>query len=214
MDTCTPNSRAKAHPYTGAGTLKGDFGGRLQLKVAVNLSARLLQDDELPSWLEQLLQATESTPDCLELEITESAILADTERALKTLRALGKLGITLSIDDFGTGYSSLAYLQKLAVNRLKIDKSFVDGLEHSESDKLIVKSTIDLAHGLGLDVVAEGIETHAQYSTLRAMGCDYGQGFLIARPMPEDLFVKWCMSQSKSSDSGQLPSVLRRISRA
>ena len=175
----------------------------VHLKVAVNLSARLLQDDELSSWLEKLLHTTGSEADWLELEITESAIMADTERALKTLRALSELGITLSIDDFGTGYSSLAYLQKLSVNRLKIDKSFVDGLGHSESDKLIVKSTIDLAHGLGLDVVAEGIETQAQYGALQTMGCDYGQGYLIARPMSGNLLLKWYLS--RSSDGGAVP---------
>jgi EAL domain-containing protein (putative c-di-GMP-specific phosphodiesterase class I) len=150
-----------------------------------------LQDDELPGWLEDLLVSTDTPPGWLELEITESAIMTDTERAVKTLGAIRRLGINLSIDDYGTGYSSLAYLQKLAVNRLKIDKSFVAGLGHSEQDKVIVKSTIDLAHNLGLDVIAEGIETQAQYAMLQGMGCDYGQGYLIAEAMPPDLLVKW-----------------------
>jgi diguanylate cyclase (GGDEF)-like protein/PAS domain S-box-containing protein len=162
-----------------------------ELRVAVNLSARHLQDEHLPLWLADLLQRTETQPTWLELEITESAIMADTERALTTLRAIRDLGITLSIDDYGTGYSSLAYLQKLAVNRLKIDKSFVAGLERSRQDELIVKSTIDLAHGLGLEVVAEGIETQGQYSQLQAMGCDYGQGYFIAHAMPEDVLLQW-----------------------
>jgi diguanylate cyclase (GGDEF)-like protein/PAS domain S-box-containing protein len=162
-----------------------------ELKVAVNLSVRHLQDDELPGWLEELLISTDTPPGWLELEITESAIMTDTDRAVKTLGAIRRLGITLSIDDYGTGYSSLAYLQKLAVNRLKIDKSFIAGLGQSEHDQLIVKSTIDLAHGLGLDVIAEGIETQGQYAMLQRMGCDYGQGYLIAKAMPPDLLVGW-----------------------
>ena len=165
------------------------------LKVAVNLSARHLQDDYLSTWIAELLQRTGMQATWLELEITESAIMADTERALGTLKAIRNLGITLSIDDYGTGYSSLAYLQKLAVNRLKIDKSFVAGLGHSRQDELIVKSTIDLAHGLGLEVVAEGIETQAQYSKLQAMGCDYGQGYFIAHAMPEDALMQWYLTQ-------------------
>jgi EAL domain-containing protein (putative c-di-GMP-specific phosphodiesterase class I) len=168
-----------------------------ELKVAVNLSVRHLQDDELPGWLEDLLVSTETPPGWLELEITESAIMTDTERAVKTLGAIRRLGIKLSIDDYGTGYSSLAYLQKLAVNRLKIDKSFIAGLGHSEQDQVIVKSTIDLAHGLGLDVIAEGIETQGQYAMLQRMGCDYGQGYLIARAMPPDLLEKWYALQQK-----------------
>jgi predicted signal transduction protein with EAL and GGDEF domain len=165
------------------------------LKVAVNLSARHLQDEQLPTWVADLLERTGVQPTWLELEITESAIMADTERALGTLKAIRNLGITLSIDDYGTGYSSLSYLQKLAANRLKIDKSFVAGLGNSRQDELIVKSTIDLAHGLGLEVVAEGIETQAQYSKLQAMGCDYGQGYFIAHAMPEDALMQWYASQ-------------------
>jgi len=117
--------------------------------------------------------------------------MTDTARALTTLRALRELGITLSIDDYGTGYSSLAYLQKLAVHRLKIDRSFVAGMESSQHDRLIVKSTIDLAHQLGLEVIAEGIETRGQFALLQTMGCDVGQGYLIARPMPDELLMNW-----------------------
>jgi diguanylate cyclase len=166
------------------------------LKMAVNLSARHLQDEHLPDWLEDLLHRTGTHPTWLELEITESAIMLDPERALRSLRAIRRLGVMLSIDDYGTGYSSLAYLQKLAVNRLKIDRSFVAGMEHSSQDELIVRSTIDLAHGLGLEVVAEGIETPRQYSMLQAMGCDYGQGYFIAHPMPEELLMKWYASRA------------------
>ena len=167
------------------------------LKVAVNLSARHLQDEDLPQRLGALLHATGAEPGWLELEITESAIMVDTERALGILRAIRQLGVSLSIDDFGTGYSSLSYLQKLPVNRLKIDKSFVVGLERSEHDRLIVKSTIDLAHSLGLEVIAEGIETQSQYGILQGMGCEYGQGFLIARAMPEGLLRCWYAAQGQ-----------------
>ena len=118
--------------------------------------------------------------------------MTDTTRALTTLRALRELGVTLSIDDYGTGYSSLAYLQKLAVHRLKIDRSFVAGMESSRHDRMIVKSTIDLAHQLGLEVIAEGIETRGQFALLQTMGCDdVGQGYLIARPMPDELLMNW-----------------------
>ena len=110
---------------------------------------------------------------------------------LTTVHALRQLGVTLSIDDYGTGYSSLAYLQKLAVHRLKIDRSFVAGMETSQHDRLIVKSTVDLVHQLGLEVIAEGIETRGQYALLQTMGCDVGQGYLIARPMPEEQLMRW-----------------------
>ncbi|HTV79971.1 MAG TPA: EAL domain-containing protein [Steroidobacteraceae bacterium] len=170
----------------------------MPLKVAVNLSARHLQDRDLPHWIAGLLDCARAEPAWLELEITESAIMADTEGALENLRALRRLGISLSIDDFGTGYSSLAYLQKLAVQRLKIDKSFVAGLGRSDHDRLIVKSTIDLAHGLGLEVIAEGIETQAQYGMLQTLGCEYGQGYLIARAMSDTLLRDWYARQAES----------------
>jgi diguanylate cyclase (GGDEF)-like protein/PAS domain S-box-containing protein len=162
-----------------------------ELTVAVNLSPRHLQDEQLPAWLSEHLRSSGIDPGWLELEITESAIMTDVDRALKILRAIRGMGVALSIDDYGTGYSSLAYLQKIAANRLKIDQSFVAGLGRAEHDKLIVKSTIELAHGLGLDVIAEGIETQAQYSMLQLMGCDYGQGYFIAPPMPFELLLTW-----------------------
>ena len=161
------------------------------LKIAVNLSARHLQEEGFADWLAELIDSSEASPGWLELEITESAIMTDTARALTTVHALRELGVTLSIDDYGTGYSSLAYLQKLAVHRLKIDRSFVAGMETSQHDRLIVKSTVDLAHQLGLEVIAEGIETRGQYALLQTMGCDVGQGYLIARPMPEEQLMRW-----------------------
>ena len=163
----------------------------VDLRVAVNLSARHLQDARLPHWLETTLAATGTRPEWLELEITESAIMTDPERASRILHALHDLGVLLSIDDFGTGYSSLAYLRNLAVDRLKLDRSFIDGMKDGLKDQLIVESTINLAHGLELEVVAEGIETEAQYRLLRQFGCELGQGYWIAKPMPVDDLVAW-----------------------
>jgi EAL domain-containing protein (putative c-di-GMP-specific phosphodiesterase class I) len=118
------------------------------------------------------------------LEITESAIMDDPQRAESTLNALSSAGFKLSIDDFGTGYSSLAYLKRLPVHELKIDKSFVMAMERDADDAKIVRSTIDLAHNLGLSVVAEGIENAAVWDLLEALGCDEGQGFHMGRPLP------------------------------
>jgi len=116
----------------------------------------------------------------------------------------------LSIDDFGTGYSSLAYLRRLAVDRLKLDRSFIDGMKDGVKDQLIVESTIKLAHGLDLEVIAEGIETESQYQLLRQFGCELGQGYWIARPMPVDALVTWY--QARISESA--PSVSRELMRA
>ena len=125
------------------------------------------------------------------LEITESAIMDDPQRAEATLNKLAAQGFKLSIDDFGTGYSSLAYLKRLPVSELKIDKSFVMGMESDASDAKIVRSTIDLAHNLGLSVVAEGVESAAILAQLRALGCDEAQGYFISRPLPAHEFNAW-----------------------
>jgi len=115
----------------------------------------------------------------------------DPQRAMGTLAQLSELGFKLSIDDFGTGYSSLAYLKILPVNELKIDKSFVMNMEHDLGDAKIVRSTVELAHNLGLTVVAEGVESAKAWNILAALGCDEGQGFFIAKPMPEAHFFNW-----------------------
>jgi EAL domain-containing protein (putative c-di-GMP-specific phosphodiesterase class I) len=177
----------------------------IDLKVAVNLSARHLQDARLPQWLDALFRTTRSQPTWLELEITESAIMADPGRASKILHALSEMGVTLSIDDFGTGYSSLAYLRTLAVHRLKIDRSFVSGIEANHAERVIVESTIKLAHGLGLEAVAEGIETQEQFSILRELGCDLGQGFVIAKPMTKEALMEWWRAREN------LPAVHRPV---
>ena len=163
----------------------------LDLKVAVNLSTKDLMDLRLAERLEQTLARTHLDPSALSLEITESAIMDDPQRALVTLRRLDAMGVTLSIDDFGTGYSSLAYLKTLPLHELKIDRSFVMGMETDRADLKIVRSTVDLAHNLGYQVVAEGVETAQTWAILREMKCDMAQGFFMARPMPEGDVEAW-----------------------
>ncbi|MET0518498.1 MAG: EAL domain-containing protein, partial [Burkholderiaceae bacterium] len=163
----------------------------LSLRLSVNLSTRDLLDQNLPAKIEALIAGYGVEPKALCLEITESAIMDDPQRALSTLEQLSAMGFKLSIDDFGTGYSSLAYLKRLPVDELKIDKSFVMAMERDLDDAKIVRSTIELAHNLGLTVVAEGVETAKAWKLLETLGCDEGQGFFIGRPMPESQFVAW-----------------------
>jgi diguanylate cyclase (GGDEF)-like protein len=154
------------------------------LTVAVNLSARSFLDERLAEEIPALLAAHGLPPACLELEITESMLMHDPERAAVTLERLAAIGVGLSVDDFGTGYSSLAHLKRLPVDTIKIDKSFVLDMAHDEADEAIVRSTIELAHNLGLRVVAEGVESAAAWLRLGALGCDLAQGFHLARPLP------------------------------
>ncbi|MCI0527052.1 MAG: EAL domain-containing protein [Nitrospira sp.] len=163
----------------------------IELSVAVNLSVRNLLNPQLPDQVAELLQHHGISPDCLELEITESSIMADPERAREIVTRLNKMGIQLSIDDFGTGYSSLGYLKRLPVHWIKIDKSFVIHMMANESDAVIVQSTIDLAHNLGLKVVAEGVENQGIYDRLVDLGCDTMQGYYISPPLPADELVRW-----------------------
>ena len=163
----------------------------LPLRVSVNLSTRDLLDPELSHRLADILVRHGVAASAFCLEITESAIMDDPQRAEAMLNRLSEQGFKLSIDDFGTGYSSLAYLKRLPVDELKIDKSFVMGMETGEDDAMIVRSTIDLAHNLGLTVVAEGVETAAIQDRLRALHCDEAQGYHIARPLPADDFLAW-----------------------
>ena len=153
----------------------------LRLAIAVNLSARNLLDADLPELVAALLERWNVEPCLLELEITESAMLADPTRTKLILERLSAMGIRLSIDDFGTGYSSLAYLKRLPVSEVKVDRSFVLNMETDEDDATIVRSTIDLARNLGLDVVAEGVETKAVWDRLRTLGCTAAQGYYLSR---------------------------------
>ena len=158
----------------------------LDLHVAVNLTIPDLLDLELPSFIQELLVKHHVRPDQLELEITESTILADPFRVRQVLTGLNEAGLRIAIDDFGTGYSSLAYLRRLPVQTIKIDRSFVMDMCENTSDATIVRSTIDLARNLGLDVVAEGVETEATWAALRAHGCTLAQGYLISKPVAAD----------------------------
>ena len=161
------------------------------LRISVNLSTRDLLDQELPLKLSRILDRHGIAPALFCLEITESAIMDDPLRAQQTLEGLHSLGVDLSIDDFGTGYSSLAYLKRLAVQELKIDKSFVLKMERNAEDAKIVRSTIDLGHNLGLKVVAEGVENAAVWEMLAVMGCDQGQGYFMSKPMPAAQLPVW-----------------------
>jgi len=163
----------------------------LSLSVAVNLSARNLMDENIPKLVERLLIKYQLPPSRLELEITESSIMSDPNRALRILQQLHELGVHLSIDDFGTGYSSLAYLKRLPVQTLKIDNSFVRNMLEDLQDELIVNSTIHLAHNLGLTVVAEGVENEELLQRLSSMGCDEAQGYFIGRPMALNNADQW-----------------------
>lgn len=169
----------------------------MDIAVAVNLSARNLQDKGFPEEMGRLLQAYHHTQlSHLRLEITETAIMNDPTRATEVLKILGAMGVGLSIDDFGTSYSSLIDLKQLPVVELKIDKSFVIKMSHDEDSAMIVRSTIDLAHNLKMQVVAEGIEDHQTYEMLAKLGCDEGQGYFICRPIPPDKLQRWLQLNS------------------
>jgi diguanylate cyclase (GGDEF)-like protein/PAS domain S-box-containing protein len=168
-----------------------------ELSVAVNLSTRCLLDLTLPDQIIGLLEETAVAPERLVLEITESAIMTDPTRALEILNRLHTLGVQLAIDDFGTGYSSMAYLKSLPVDELKVDRSFVKHLRDNQSDAVIVRSTVDLGHNLGLRVVAEGVEDEATWQELATLGCDSVQGYFLARPMPVAELVAWLATQPK-----------------
>jgi diguanylate cyclase (GGDEF)-like protein len=167
------------------------------LTVAVNLSARLLSDLDLPGWLSDALATAGVRARHLTIEVTESSITADPRRAMTVLADLRDLGVRIAIDDFGTGYSSLSYLAKLQPDEVKIDKSFVMIMRQDQTAAIIVRSTIDLAHGLGLSVVAEGVEDQATHDALAALGCDQVQGYHIARPMPVHLLSDWAGDRTR-----------------
>lgn len=167
-----------------------------RINVAVNLSRRNLQDPEIPDLIATLLSTHHLEPTCLSLEITESAIMEDPTNAVEILTRLSGMGIEISIDDFGTGYSSLASLTRLPVRSLKIDKSFILGMAENKNDAVIVHSTIGLAHHLGLNVVAEGVESAALLEKLSAFGCDEAQGYFISRPAPAEDLIRWLRESS------------------
>ena len=176
----------------------------IEIPVSVNLSTRDLIDQDLPNKISSILNAHNVSTESISIEITESSIMDDPLRAEHTLDRLSRMGITLSIDDFGTGYSSLAYLKRLPVDELKIDKSFVLKMEENSNDIKIVKSTIDLGHNLGLKVVAEGIENKMTWDLLKEMGCDLGQGFYMSRPIPAENFIAWMENWERSEVNNEI----------
>ena len=163
----------------------------IELAVSINVSARDLIHSDLPEVLAQCLELNDVAPQKVWIEITESALMEDAENAIKTLDRLHAMGLRMSIDDFGTGYSSLAYLKRMPVDEIKIDKSFVLTMDTNAEDMTIVRSTIDLGHNMGLKVVAEGVETIEVLGQLREMGCDLAQGFYLSRPLPAAGLEAW-----------------------
>jgi len=176
--------------------------GLPDLVVSVNLSAVQFRRGNILQAVPMALKRSGLPAELLELELTESVLLNDTEAALEMLRALKKIGVKLAIDDFGTGYSSLSYIKRLAVHRLKIDGSFVRGLGASAEDAAIVRAIIQLGHTLELEVVAEGVESDAQLAFLRQNGCDQVQGYLLGRPVAPDKFVSAALAAVRAPLDG------------
>jgi EAL domain-containing protein (putative c-di-GMP-specific phosphodiesterase class I) len=162
------------------------WGGMLpeQCSLSVNLSPRQFADKNLVQQIRCVLEANQLPPYQLEIELTESMLMSNTDHTRGLLRSLKDMGLKLSVDDFGTGYSSLAYLKQFALDALKIDKQFIDHLTTSTKDKAIARSIIQLGHNLGMQVIAEGVETANQVETLQQLGCDVVQGFYFGRPVP------------------------------
>ena len=163
----------------------------LQQPLSVNLSARDLRDPKLLERIGGSLATWGAQPGWIEFELTESALMADPAGALETLTRLKRLDVSLTIDDYGTGYSSLSYLQRLPVDAIKIDQSFVIDMIANKDSAAIVRSTIELAHNLDLTVIAEGVEDQGTFERLAALGCDMAQGYCIGRPIPADQFGAW-----------------------
>ena len=167
-----------------------------QLSIAVNLSTRDLQDATFAARVRAKVAHSGVNPQRLRLEVTESGVMQDAEKSLAQLHALREVGMQLSIDDFGTGYSSLAYLQQMPVSELKIDRSFVDGIDTAVASQRLVKAMIEMGHGLDLVVTAEGVETPAERSMLESLGCDVMQGYLASKPLEGRAMEAWLLSNT------------------
>jgi len=177
--------------------------GNSSLSVAVNVSARSLYDNSLVDRLAARLHEQGLSSDALQIEVTESAAMQDPEVARAILGRIRDLGVRVSLDDFGTGHASLAHLQRLPVDEIKIDKSFVLGMPTSADDTAIVASTISLAHALRLNVVAEGVENDRVWQQLTELGCDVAQGYLLSRPIPAERFAVWLQEYSSQYVPGR-----------
>ncbi|MCV6610443.1 MAG: bifunctional diguanylate cyclase/phosphodiesterase [Amphritea sp.] len=172
----------------------------LRICVSINLSAKDLNNPELPDLIAGLKGRTEVNPECMLLEITESSIMTNPETALEIINRIDQMGFHFSIDDYGTGYSSLSYLKRMPLKELKIDRSFVEDILTDESDAVIVNATINLAHNLGLQVTAEGVSDIEVLKQLKREGCDVVQGYLIGKPMPAEQFSDWFKSKTRTSE--------------
>ncbi|MEJ0084443.1 MAG: EAL domain-containing protein [Pseudomonadota bacterium] len=175
----------------------------LTLQVSVNISARDLMNRDLPEHVAALLAEHDVTPGLLCLEITESGFMEDPAHAQKVLDRLAELGVKLSIDDYGTGYSSLSYIMKLPVQELKIDQSFISRMATDTEISTIVRSTIDLGHNLGLQVVAEGVEDSAVWNMLRSLGCDEAQGYYMSKPLEPAALARWIRANHGTFEAPQ-----------
>ena len=167
------------------------------VKMAINLSAGQFLDPSLPEFLQQQILKHDISPEQVCLELTETVLVSDIDRATGIMRTIRDMGCMIAIDDFGTGYSSLSYLKALPADFIKIDRSFVANIANSADDRNIVHSTISMVNNMGMQVVAEGIETSEQFEILCHFNCHIGQGFLISRPIPEDKI--WAVLESKVS---------------
>jgi EAL domain-containing protein (putative c-di-GMP-specific phosphodiesterase class I) len=169
----------------------------LGLTISVNISVQNLHDASLTDDIAELLSKHDAEADWLRLEITESAVMEGPESALLRLAGLADMGLELSMDDYGTGYSSLTYLKQMPLSELKIDRSFVQNITADQKDALIVGSTIELGHSLGLRVVAEGVEREEDWIGLQMLGCDVAQGFFLGRPMPPEGLEAWLQENDR-----------------
>ena len=173
----------------------------IEIPIAVNLSIWDVQDPDFVDYVAEQLRRWNRLPENIEFEITENVMMVDPNRAVMALTRLAKMGIKLAVDDFGTGFSSLSYLKKFPVSTLKIDKSFIMDMMNDPSDRAIVKSTVELAHHMGVTAVAEGVEDAEILNELARLGCDTAQGYFIGKPMPPSIFVNWLRDSVWGLDS-------------
>ena len=197
------NALAQARVWRDAG---------LDLTMAVNLAAPNIADATLPDAVAALLERHGIPGDRLECEISEHTVMADPRRAMAILERLRGLGVRLSLDDFGTGHSSLSYLKRLPLDEVKIDRSFVMGMIEDDNDAAIVRTTIDLARNLGLEVVAEGVESQQILNDLSALSCDVAQGFFLSRPLPAAELDGWLARAQRYAVSVSLRGPARKPS--
>jgi diguanylate cyclase (GGDEF)-like protein len=184
-----------------AATLAGWQARGIELTLAVNVSTLDLQDSRLPERVAAVLRSHRVPPQRLILELTETGLLASGPDPIRVLHALRALGVGLAIDDFGTGQSSLAYLQRLPVNELKVDRSFVDGVDADARRQALLRSIVDIGHSLQLTVTAEGVETAAEMTVLRQAKCDLVQGYLVAKPMATEAFETWLATRTAAQSA-------------